>query len=279
MMRITTFSTLFIAVMLFAVSCSDSVSSDDIPDIPEFPSLSAASTLDEQQQIQERRSESPNPGTHFDDAFQRVNNVFFAFGRAASTPRLIFQQLSENVDPSFSDNQFTWKLEDQITGDLAASQTATARFLGNNEIEWTLKTGFDAGIPLPGLGEIILFRGTDRNNPQSSTFQVMDPTSGFGFTPEIDPDNRFGTLSSLFDLSWELNDDGSRVVTLQGNGSKSGFLFQIEQQQNEFSLLVERPDEETVQFVIDLESGAGYLVIDGEQRCWDSSLQNSECPA
>jgi hypothetical protein len=276
----STFIVLLVStVLLFAYSCSDTVATEEIPDIPEFPSFSEASVAGPYQTFTETRTQHQDDDTHFSNVLDKMQDVFMMFIQAASVPVYMFELTAES-EPDFENNTFTWAVDAGSDELISSSFITTASINDDGSVEWVIYSEIAGMVPGSGLQQIEFLRGTDNRDHSSGDWEVQIFRE-LGFSGDLpDPSERFENLFDLFrpfSFNWDVRGVDDKTLTIEREGGSNPFFASFSQNGAEFSFELLSDEGSLFTIFWDSESGEGFYDLNGERSCWDSSFQDTVC--
>jgi len=275
----STFIILVSASLLFAYSCSDTVATEEIPDIPEFPSFAEASVAGPYQTFNETRAQHPYDDTHFSNALDKMQDVFMMFIQAVTVPAYMFELTAES-EPDFENNTFMWAVDTASDELISSSFVTTASINDDDSVEWVIYSQIAGMIPGSGLQQIEFVRGIDDRDHFSGAWEIQIFRE-LGFSGGLpDPSDRFDNMFDLFSpftFNWDVRAADDKTLTIERDGGGHPFFASFSQNGAEFSFELLTDEGSLFTIFWDSESGEGFYELNGEKFCWDSSFQDTLC--
>jgi len=275
-------SFLIVGALIILSACS--TSSEEIPDAPEFPDFSEASTIDKQSTVISARSEADTDQTAYITAMDQLSIVLRELTLSTSLPGTVFQQAGETA-PDFNNGSYEWIIDENSQDfSLSSSYKITANVINDLVSEWSVSIHFDSDftseIGSPLIESLDILRGNYDGNPFKGKWDVLT-TSGFGTSL---PDRQIDKQSSLVRstspelsvLTWDITSEAEKEFQIQGSSPIAEFYIYFSIEENVWSAEYET-ESDNVAIEWNRYSGEGFIVYNGEKNCWDSAGQNANC--
>lgn len=251
----------FVVLMLLIISCSDNSSSPDSEgEAPTLPSLDAI-----QPDLSYFTENNPQKAKQTANNFNAAKTLATSLSFYASYGQFYgaFFQSAGQSNAEFQDGSWVWDYTYSYEGE-SVSVVLTSRETGNDFL-WDMTWSYQGNQESFDDYTVIEGRTAKDGNSGSWTFNSLEPNSSNEIPVlitewEKESDTEVSTSTKIYD-------SGQEVASFGYSQNGSAFNMTVNDLENQSESIISW----------NTDTMTGYYETDGEQKCWDSNFQDTEC--